>query len=155
MICNGTVVFLENRQIHLKVNIRYPIFSDFGIISEKIRQTAKKHGYSVTLQRNLEPLYYPPENKLVQLLTDCYNTITGRNDKPYAMSGATYSRKLPNAIAFGMAFPEKGIQNNKLFLSGHGDYHQPDESICIEQILESAAIYVMALLEVDKSGVQL
>jgi len=155
LICNGTVVAIEHQKIHLKVNIRYPIFSDYRMISEKIQQTAEKHGYSVVLLRNLEPVYYRPDNRLVQLLTDCYNSITGRNAKPYAMSGATYSRKLPNAIAFGMALPEKGIQNNTLFLSGHGDYHQPDESICIEQILESAAIYVMALLEVDKSGLQL
>lgn len=155
LICNGTVISMEHKKIQIKVNLRYPIFSDYGLILEKLQQTAEKNGYTIVELRNLKPVYYRPESKLVQTLASCYNSITGQNTKPYAMSGASYSRKLPNAIAFGMAMPDKGIQNNKLFVLGHGDYHQPDEGICIEQILESAAIYVMALLEMDKSVLQL
>lgn len=150
LVCNGTVVFLEQQKIHLKVNLRYPVFSDYESMIGKIRQMAENFGYSVVEEQNLKPVYHSPESRLVKTLTDCYNRVTGQNTQPFAMSGATYSRKIPNAIPFGMAMPEKGIVNNPLFASGHGDYHQPDEGICIEQVVEAAAIYAIALLELDE-----
>jgi succinyl-diaminopimelate desuccinylase len=150
LICNGTLVSLKDRKICLEINIRYPIFCDYNTVFEKLQQSAQQQGYLVLQKHKLKPVYHSPENNIITTLTDCYNTIRVENAKPFTMSGATYARKLPNAMAFGMSLPDKGIVKSRLFLPEHGDYHQPDESISIDQILEAAGIYVMALVEVDK-----
>lgn len=54
-----------------------------------------------------EPLGFNPKSKMVKRLLDDYTKATGRHDKPAISGGGTYAKRLPNAIAFGMWFPDK------------------------------------------------
>jgi acetylornithine deacetylase/succinyl-diaminopimelate desuccinylase-like protein len=54
-----------------------------------------------------EPLAFDPNSKIVKRLLSDYARATGENAKPAISGGATYARRLPNAIAFGMWFPGK------------------------------------------------
>ena len=94
----------------------------------------------------------PPKDKnnsVVRCLTNTYNNITGRNDEPYVIGGNTYASKLPNAYPYGMIFGGK----DKIYSympKGHGDYHQPDEAVEIDKLLEAMVIYVISIIELDK-----
>ncbi len=55
-----------------------------------------------------EPLAFDPEAKLVKRLLRAYERGTGRAEGPNISGGGTYAKRLPNAIAFGMWFPESG-----------------------------------------------
>jgi len=54
-----------------------------------------------------EPLGFDPKSKIVKRLLDDYTKATGRRDPPAISGGGTYAKRLPNAIAFGMWFPDK------------------------------------------------
>lgn len=42
-------------------------------------------------------------------------------------------------------WPPKGV-----FLPGHGDFHQPDESISINRIKKALLIYICSICELDE-----
>lgn len=55
-----------------------------------------------------EPFGVDPRSKLVRRLLADYAAATGVKDpKPAISGGGTYAKRLPNAIAFGMWFPDK------------------------------------------------
>ena len=91
---------------------------------------------------------FDPAHPAVQVLTDCSNRVLGRQDAPFVMSGGTYARKLPRAFAFGTGMPLPP-RPAALFRPGHGDYHQPDESIALERIQKALEIYIQGILEID------
>ena len=86
---------------------------------------------------------------VVKCLTDCYNRITGSDSKPYAIGGSTYASKLPNAYPYGIILG--GKEKIKEYMpEGHGDYHQADEAVDIDKLLEAMVIYVMSIMELDR-----
>ncbi|MGN0182758.1 MAG: M20/M25/M40 family metallo-hydrolase [Candidatus Ornithomonoglobus sp.] len=88
-------------------------------------------------------------NPAVKCLTDTYNRITGENSEPYSISGSTYASKLPNAYPYGIILGHKdGIK--KYMPPGHGDYHQPDEAVEIDKLLEAMVIYIISIIALDK-----
>jgi succinyl-diaminopimelate desuccinylase len=54
-----------------------------------------------------EPLAFDPNSKIVKRLLADYARATGGNARPAISGGATYAKRMPNAIAFGMWFPGK------------------------------------------------
>lgn len=90
-----------------------------------------------------------PETPVVKCLTDCYNRMTGKDSKPYVIGGSTYASKLPNAYPYGIILG--GKEKIKAYLpEGHGDYHQPDEAVDIDKLLEAMVIYVMSIIALDR-----
>jgi succinyl-diaminopimelate desuccinylase len=75
----------------------------------------------------------------VQRLMAVYNLMTGSESEAIAIGGGTYARTMPNIVAFGPTFP------------GEPDVcHQVDESITVDKLLSSAAIYREALRELSR-----
>jgi predicted dipeptidase len=54
-----------------------------------------------------EPLGFDPNSKIVKRLLANYARATGKREPPAISGGGTYAKRLPNAIAFGMWFPDK------------------------------------------------
>lgn len=93
------------------------------------------------------------ENTVVKCLTDCYNRLTNSNSQPYVIGGSTYASKLPNAYPYGIILG--GKEKIKQYLpSGHGDYHQPDEAVDIDNLLDAMVIYIISITELDKIDLQ-
>ena len=87
-------------------------------------------------------------NKLADAMLDVYKQISGDEDaKPAYISGGTYSRHLKNAFSIGNYAPYKAVKPD--FPEGHGSYHQPDETIDIEALIESIKIIILFILECD------
>ena len=66
---------------------------------------------STALARKQSPLYVPADTELVTTLMSVYNQATNSNLDPIAIGGGTYSRCLPNCVAFGPLFPAKNKQS--------------------------------------------
>lgn len=112
------------------------------------RQAAGERGFSLEVTRFSPANCFDPAHPAVQVLTACSNRVLGRQDTPFVMSGGTYARKLPRAFAFGTGMPLPP-RPAALFRPGHGDYHQPDESIALERIQKALEIYIQGILEID------
>lgn len=103
----------------------------------------KEHGSALEIVESQsyfadEPMGFDPNAKLVRKLMAIYSRATGEKDvKPAISGGATYAKKLPNAIAFGMWFPGKPYPG-----------HDLDEKISIDDLHRGSRVLIHALVEI-------
>jgi len=147
LTCAGTVLKLEDHRASLLYNIRYSITADSAFIRTKLEETSKTGGCTFELVSDSKPNYFPRERKIVDLLTDVFNEITGLDTKPYVMGGGTYARKLPNAIAYGLGgVPMREGTTILTPAPGHGGAHEPDEMLHLQNQLDAIKVFTMAVI---------
>jgi predicted dipeptidase len=85
-----------------------------------------------------EPLGFDPKAKIVRRLLNDYAAATGtKNPKPAISGGGTYAKRLPNAIAFGMWFPDKPYPG-----------HDVNEKNPIEDLQKGTRVLIHALVDI-------
>ena len=85
-----------------------------------------------------DPLIFDPNAKIVKRLLRDYAAATGeKNPKPAISGGGTYAKRLPNAIAFGMWFPDKPYPG-----------HDVDEKNPIADLQRGEKILIRALVDI-------
>lgn len=131
---------LDEDFLKIGINLRIPVSVPIDSIKDKFQDLANSYDNIFASFPGIKsPLYIPKNNKLVTTLCNVFNTITGRNDEPIAIGGATYARAFDNCISFGATMP--------------GDIdmcHQADEYIKITDLLTSTKIYANAIYELLK-----
>lgn len=138
---NPGMIRLEDDEIRLTINIRYPIKSTAQEVYEGIRNNLKDTGIElIEGKSDNKPLYVPKDSELVKKLMKVYREQTKDvESEPITIGGGTYARALQNAVAFGPVFP------------GQEDVvHQKDEYISIEHLMKITKIYAHALYELAK-----
>ncbi len=125
------------------LNMRLPLKANMDEIQKKLAKIlpnckleSKSNGYCVELDYFLMNL-----NKIA---CDEYNF----EKKPYVMSGGTYARVMQPSVAFGMGSPSGNVVPP--FPPGQGRAHQINESVAIDRMKKGFAIYVKALLFMEK-----
>ena len=81
-----------------------------------------------------QPLAFDPQAKLVKRLLTAYARSTGKAELPAVSGGGTYAKVLPNAIPFGMWFPDKPYPG-----------HDVDEQISVADLHKGARVLLSAL----------
>ncbi len=109
-------------------DVRYP--ATFS--AEKILSAFEGENYQILSRQ--APLFNDKQCRLVKVLCDTYNEVTGKNMQPVAIGGGTYARALKCGAAFG---PEEEGEENVI--------HQPDEYITFEKIEKCLKIYKLAI----------
>jgi len=127
---------------------KYPFSKNDFPYEENARKVAEDYGFELKVTRLGKATFFNPDRPVVERLTDCCNEVLGTNDKPFVMSGGTYARKLPNALAFGTGMRVPKAPEG-MFRPGHGSYHQPDESISLERVQKALEVYIHAILAID------
>ena len=108
-----------------------------------IVQSVSKYGVSVCQTSGHTPHHIPAEHKIVRGLMQVYNEVTGEDAKPLAIGGGTYSRMMPNTVAFGVVFPDE-----------EDCCHIADEYICIDSMIKATKIYARAIAELASHNIQ-
>ena len=76
----------------------------------------------------------PKDARLVQILLDVYEDVTGKREEAITIGGGTYCRDVENFVSFGPVFP------------GEPELaHEADEFIDLDQLMECARLYAQAL----------
>ncbi|MBQ8433857.1 MAG: dipeptidase PepV, partial [Clostridia bacterium] len=75
----------------------------------------------------------------VTSLMDVYNKAMNTNVSPIAIGGGTYSRCLPNCVAFGPLFPGE-----------EQTIHMPNECISLDSLKLMAELYLEAIYRLAK-----
>lgn len=127
---------------------KYPFSKNDFPYEENARKVAEDYGFELKVTRLAKATFFNPDRPVVERLTDCCNEVLGTNDKPFVMSGGTYARKLPNALAFGTGMRVPKAPEG-MFRPGHGSYHQPDESVSLERVQKALEVYIHAILAID------
>lgn len=140
------VLRLEEGRFVLECNMRYPVtVSDPGPMETAIRAAAAEMGCEVAFYKNVKPGYVPAETQAVQTLMAVYHRVCDDNSLPAISGGGTYARVLPNAVAYGCAFPGQ----KSPFGDERGGMHQPDECVSVEHLLKAGRILTQAVLALD------
>ena len=148
LTCNVGTAQLAEGKLVLTFDIRYPVTKTAESFMPKFLEAAKQAGLKAAEITDSLPCYVGKENPFVQVLTDAYREITGKNEEAYVMGGGTYARKIPGAVSFGPAQPK---DLTGLGLSpGHGGCHYADEAESMENLLNAVKIYVMTFVRLDE-----
>ncbi len=134
----GVVRTSLDGQLTVTVDIRFPI----SYSCEYMLDLIKSHTPSfveVDVNHPSAPLYVPADSQLVSTLMDIYNTTMNTNLEPLAIGGGTYSRCLPNCVAFGPLFPGE-----------EQTIHMPNECVDLDNLLLMAQLYLEAIYQLAK-----
>ncbi|MFF2093182.1 Sapep family Mn(2+)-dependent dipeptidase [Paenibacillus sp. NPDC058174] len=149
LTCVGAVGRLEDGEVRLAINIRYPITAEAQALLASLRQSAEAGGFKLASVHINEANRGNKDAAEVRLLNDTFNRVMGTQTEPFVMGGGTYARKIPNAVAFGPGLPaDIGVLGMP---AGHGQIHGPDEAQSIPNLLTALKIYVMALIALNEA----
>ena len=141
--CNLGILRWDGQRFDAVLDIRYPLCTNEVEIMGKISMAVSKYGVRACQRSGHTPHHIPAEHKIVRGLMQVYNEITGENAKPLAIGGGTYSRMMPNTVAFGVVFPEE-----------EDCCHIADEYICIDSMMKAVRIYAHAIAELASHNIQ-
>ncbi len=137
LTCNMGILRFDGRVMTARLDIRYPIIVETegeGVTCGRMCMALSGTPFSVQRLGGHGVLHVPADHKVVKGLLQVYHDVTGLEAYPIAIGGGTYSRTMPNTVAFGPCFP------------GDPDpCHMPDESIDIEKYMMSIRIMAHAI----------
>ncbi len=139
LVWNTGVISLNEEAAQLTINIRYPISCSDEKVYDAMMPLLNARGYGVVKKSHNPPIYLPEDHPIVQALMASYQEFTGDlQTKPLVIGGASYARAIPNAVAFGMLFPDE-----------EDIMHQKNESISIDNLVKAAKIYAEAIVRLS------
>jgi len=135
LVVNTGMIELGREAVVLTTNVRYPVSRTEEDVYDALRPVLDENGLGVVKRHSQPPLYYAPDDPLVETLMDVYRENTGDEEsRPIVIGGGTYARAIPGAVAFGPRFPyEEEVM------------HQRDEYICLDNLMKAAHIYADAI----------
>ena len=139
LTCNlGVATTAEDGTLTLTMDIRFPVTYNCDYMHKLLVDNTPKN-FEIVAGHVSEPLHVPSDSQLVTTLMNVYNSAMGTNLEPIAIGGGTYSRCLPNCVAFGPLFPKE-----------EQTIHMPNECIILEHLKIMAKIYLQAIYELSK-----
>ena len=136
LTCNIGVVRMVDGCLKISVDIRFPVTYTCDQMHDLLK---KQTPFAVVPDHISEPLFVPSDSFLVETLLACYDDAMGGKSEPLAIGGGTYSRCLPNCVAFGPLFPDE-----------EQTIHMPNEVISLENLKKMTLIYLDAITRLSK-----
>ena len=137
LTCNLGILRYDGNEISAHLDCRYPLCGDEAKMLGSAVKTVAPAGMSVKLIGSHAPLHVPADHKVVKGLLKVYHEVTGLEPYTIAIGGGTYSRMMPNTVAFGVCFP------------GDMDVcHIADEYIDLEKLMLGVKIFAHAIAEI-------
>ena len=86
------------------------------------------------------PYYEEKDSELIKKLMGVYQDMTGdTTSEPIAHGAGSYARVMKNFVPYGPVSPGEEVT-----------FHQPNENISIDKLIEITKIYAQALYELAK-----
>ena len=136
LTCSLGILRYDGNEISALLDIRYPLCANEETMLGQAAKRVAPAGMSVCCADSHTPLHVPAESRIVQGLLKVYHEVTGLDAYTIAIGGGTYSRMMPNTVAFGVCFP------------GDMDVcHIADEYIDLEKMMLGVKIFAHAIAE--------
>ncbi|MBQ1483613.1 MAG: Sapep family Mn(2+)-dependent dipeptidase [Erysipelotrichaceae bacterium] len=135
---NFGVIKKENDEIHMSLDMRFPVMSDTETVSG-LMHIDDEH---VRLDRigKVEPLYFDVDTPMIKALKKAYEDVTGDEESEMeAIGGGTYAKAISNCIAFGCEFA--GEDNH---------IHDANEKLDLESFKKQVEIYIEAIKNLNE-----
>lgn len=132
---NLGLIEYDGEVLELIFNIRHPISFEIDALKGKLKEKVKEIGFSLEDVSYMQGMYVEQDDPTIKILTEIYREATGDvESKPLAHGGGSYARLIDGFIPFGPSF-----QNEPLI------FHQENEYIKVDRVLELAKMYAEAL----------
>ena len=139
LTCNlGVLRTAADGTLTATVDIRFPVTYRCDDVYKLLRKNTPEQ-YEIRPEHISEPLHVPSDSKLVTTLMSVYNGVMNTNLEPIAIGGGTYSRCLPNCVAYGPLFPNE-----------EQTIHMPNECVDLGNLRKMAELYLQAIYELSK-----
>lgn len=133
---NVGVLQYDGKELIVKMNARCPVTIEHKMLEEQLNENANKLGMEFSLINYNPPFYIDKNDKLIQKLVGIYRKETGDYEsEPIAHGAGSYARIMENFVPFGPMTEKEELL-----------FHQPDENISIDKLLEITKIYAKALI---------
>ncbi len=137
LTCNLGILRYDGNELSALLDIRYPLCGDEALMLGQAARTIAPAGMAVGCAGSHTPLHVPADSRIVKGLLKVYHEVTGLPAYTIAIGGGTYSRMMPNTVAFGVCFP------------GDMDVcHIADEYIDLEKLMLGVKIFAHAIAEI-------
>ncbi len=134
LTCNLGILRYDGTMLACVLDIRAPICAEYNSLCGSAVRSLKGSGLGVELLSETPVYHVDKDHEVVKGLIDAYTRVTGQQGYAFAIGGGTYSRMMPNTVAFGPNFP------------GDTDMcHMPDEYVDIDKLMTAAKIYALAI----------
>ena len=128
-------LFEEEDTCGLTLVSSYPASYSLDTMREALEKLCTPH-MTLTLDSNLDPVFFDKDTYLVKTLEHVYEEIMGEDGNAVTTTGGSYAKVVKNIVPFGPSFKgQKGIG------------HMPDEWMRICDIEKNAQIYAYAFYE--------
>lgn len=132
---NLACVEINDGSAKAKFDIRYPVTVQCDTVLNQFIKVAERSNLDVKIINHEKPLYVEKDSKLISLLSEAYESITGEKPGLYSTGGGTYARMLKGyGVAFGPNFKSDDIR-----------MHNSDESVNKEKFFTHAQICLEAI----------
>lgn len=136
LTCNLGIMRYDMKKLSIRLDIRYPLCANETTMCGQAVEAIAPYGMYLLKRGSHGPHHVSKDHKLVKGLIKAYSDATGKPGYAFAIGGGTYSRCMPNTVAFGLNFP------------GDPDpCHMADEYLNIEKMMLSARIMARAIAE--------
>ncbi len=134
LTCNlGVLRTSPDGELVATMDIRFPVTYSCEDM-HRILSENTPNGIQLTSGHCSQPLYVPADTELVSTLMEIYNAKMHTSLQPIAIGGGTYSRCLPNCVAFGPLFPNE-----------EQTIHMPNECISLDNLKTMTYLYAEAI----------
>ena len=128
-------MFHEGNKSGITLVSSYPASYKLEDLEKALRANLSEH-MELSLDSNIEPVYFPKDTYLVKCLEKAYETMMNEDGSAVTTTGGTYAKVVKNIVPFGPSFKgQKGIG------------HLPNEWMRICDIRANTQIYAYALYE--------
>ena len=134
LTCNMGLLRFDGRNMKIVLDIRWPLATNAQTMLGQMAVALTRTPLSIKCNGYRGVHYVSPEHKVVKGLLEVYHDVSGLPAYPIAIGGGTYSRLMPNTVAYGICFP--------------GDVdtcHMPDEYVDWEKFILSCKIFAHAI----------
>ena len=139
LTCNlGVLRTASDGTLTATVDIRFPVTYDCAQMCDLLRANTPE-AFDIVPAHISEPLHVPSDSALVTTLMDIYNRRMGVKMQPIAIGGGTYSRCLPNCVAFGPLFPGE-----------EQTIHMPNECVSLNNLRTMTELYLEAIYRLSR-----
>lgn len=137
---NVGVLSYENGDFELRMNIRCPIHTSKETLENELIRNADEMGMEYELINYNPHFYEEKDSELIKKLMGVYQEMSGdTTSEPIAHGAGSYARVMKNFVPFGPVCPGEEVT-----------FHQPNENISIDKLIEITKIYAQALYELAK-----
>ncbi len=139
LTCNlGVLRTAADGTLTATVDIRFPVSYNCAYMNSVLCKCTPSE-FSIVEKHVSDPLFVPSDSALVTTLMSVYNETLRCKSEPLAIGGGTYSRCLPNCVAFGPLFPNE-----------EQTIHMPNECIDLKNLRLMAELYLEAIYRLAK-----